>query len=97
MCGYSFKFRYKYIYRERERKRFSNSFPRNSPVRVRLALPRARPSTRPRPMRVADIRTELCNGHEERAQATVKITALPDEWGSRMWAGHAAGQKEGEP
>ena len=27
-------------------------------------------------------------------EATVKITALPDEWGTRMWAGHAALMQE---
>lgn len=39
---------------------------------------------------VYETKTYAGGGH----QATVKITALPDEWGSRMWAGHVCNTKQ---
>jgi len=39
---------------------------------------------------VYETKTYAGGGH----QATVKITALPDEWGTRMWAGHVCNTKQ---
>eukprot|EP00440_Ansanella_granifera_P024056 gb/GFBE01026126.1/.p1 GENE.gb/GFBE01026126.1/~~gb/GFBE01026126.1/.p1 ORF type:complete len:280 (+),score=102.26 gb/GFBE01026126.1/:1-840(+) len=39
---------------------------------------------------IYDTKTYAGGGH----QATVKLTALPGEWGSRMWAGHVCTTKQ---